>query len=376
MRARLSGTLDLEGYAFSRPPPAFINASGDTLFAPRLSLFLDVQAGDSVYAFAQMRVDRGFDPGPRALRGRLDEYAVRVTPWRDGRLSLQVGKFATIVGNWVGRHGLWENPFVPAPLPYENLTVVWDNAAPISVAELQAWAHVNPPPPRGAPVTDKPLRLPILWGPSYTTGVSVSGELGRLNYAAEIKDASLSSRPRVWDRREFKWRHPTVSARLGYRPGPMWHFGLSASGGSYLRNDVPVDIPAGMTRGDYRQIVIAHDVAFAWHHLQVWAEVFGTRFEIPRIGDADALAYYVEVKYKFTPQLFGAVRWNEQLHLKMPNGAGRQVRWGANVRRLDVGPAYRFTPHMQLKLQYSLQHDEVSARAFSHLVAAQFVMKF
>ena len=35
---------------------------------------------------------------------RLDEYAVRFTPSRDGTLSLQLGQFATIVGNWVARH--------------------------------------------------------------------------------------------------------------------------------------------------------------------------------------------------------------------------------------------------------------------------------
>src|SRR6266446_507562 len=63
---------------------------------------------------------------------RLDEYAVRVTPWDDGRFNLQVGKFATVVGNFVLRHLSWENPFIDAPLVYENLTAVSDKAAPAS----------------------------------------------------------------------------------------------------------------------------------------------------------------------------------------------------------------------------------------------------
>lgn len=376
VRARLSGTLDLEGFAFSQPAPALLNATGNTLFNPRLSVFLDAQVGRSVYAFAQMRVDRGFDPGPRAIRGRLDEYAVRVTPWEDGRLNVQVGKFGTIVGNWMPRHGSWENPFVTAPLAYEELTGMWDNSAPRSLAELQEWAHVNPRLPPGARATDKPLRLPLLWGPSYTTGVAVSGQVGQLTYAAELKDASLSSRPRVWNRQEFKFRHPTVSGRLGYRPNPMWSFGLSASGGSYMRTDIPVTLAPGRSRGDYRQYVVAHDVAFAWHHLQVWAEVFGGRFEIPGIGDADLVSYYVEAKYKITPQFYAAIRWNEQIYLRMPDGGGRRTRWGANTRRLDIGPIYRFTPNVQLKFQYSLQHDEVSERGFTQFVGGQLVVRF
>lgn len=376
LRARLSGTLDLEGYAFSHPAPGLLDATGEALFNPRLSVFLDVQAGRGVYGFAQMRVDRGFDPGPRALRGRLDEYALRVTPWQDGRLSVQAGKFGTIVGNWVPRHGSWENPLVTAPLAYEQLTGIWDNGAPESLSELREWAHVSPRWPQGVRVFDKPLRLPLLWGPSYTTGVTVSGRWGRLTYAAELKDAALSSRPRVWNRREFEFRHPTTSVRLGYRPNAMWNLGVSASGGSYMRTDIPVALAPGKGRSDYRQYVVAQDVSFAWHHVQVWAEVFASRFEVPGIGDADLVSYYVEGKYKFTPRFFAAVRWNEQLYGKIADGRGARWRWGANTRRLDVGPVYRFSPHMQLKLQYSLQHDEVAERAWRHWVAGQFVVRF
>jgi len=376
MRARLSGTLDLEGYAFSHPAPALLDATGETLFNPRWSLFLDAQAGRSVYAFAQMRVDRGFDPGPRPLRGRLDEYALRVTPWEDGRLSVQAGKFGTIVGNWVPRHGSWENPFVTAPLAYEQLTGIWDNGAPDSLSELLDWAHVSPRSPHGGRVFDKPLRLPLLWGPSYTTGLAVSGQWGRFTYAAELKDASLSSRPRAWDRGEFEFRHPTASVRLGYRPNAMWNLGVSASGGSYMRTDIPVSLAPGKGRSDHRQYVVAQDVSFAWHHVQVWAEVFAGRFELPGIGDAELVSYYVEAKYKFTPRFFAAVRWNEQIYGKIADGAGTRVRWGANTRRLDVGPGFRFTPHVQLKIQYSLQHDEVAERAWTQWVAGQLVVRF
>ena len=47
----------------------------------------------------------------------MDEYALRFTPWKDGRLNVQIGKAATVFGTWTGRHLSWENPFVNAPLP-------------------------------------------------------------------------------------------------------------------------------------------------------------------------------------------------------------------------------------------------------------------
>src|ERR1043166_1400359 len=62
LRARLSGTLDLEIYHFEQPAPGLIDSSIDTLFNPRLTLFLDTQIGSQIYLFAQSRLDRGFDP--------------------------------------------------------------------------------------------------------------------------------------------------------------------------------------------------------------------------------------------------------------------------------------------------------------------------
>jgi hypothetical protein len=376
VRARLSGTLDLEGYGFSQPAPGFIGSRGDALFSPRLTSFLDVQVGDRIYAFAQMRVDRGFDPGRRHLRGRLDEYAIRFTPWGDGRVSAQIGKFGTVVGNWVPRHGSWESAFITAPLAYEHLTGIWDGSAATSVEMLLDWAHVRPRPPRGAPATDKQLRLPLLWGPSYATGVAVSGETGRVNYAVELKDAGLASRPVAWDRDNFELRNPTVSGRLGYRPNAMWHFGVSASRGGYLQPMARATLPVGRAIDDYQHVVLAQDVSFAWHHWQMWAEFFESRFTVPGVGDADAFSYYVEAKYKVTPQFAMAARWNEQHYGKLVDAAGDSVRWGANVRRLDLGPAYRFTPQVQLKLQYSVQHEEGAAREWSHLIAGQLTVRF
>jgi len=203
IRARISGTLELEGYVFPQPAPALIDATGTTLFNPRLTTFVDFQAGSWLYAFAQFRADRGFDPSDDSLQARLDEYAIRFTPSRETQLNFQIGKFATVVGNWVVRHGAWDNPFVGAPLAYEELTAVWDQVAPRNVGTLVGWSRGVPPAVRGVHAVDKYLRLPIIWGPSYATGFAVSGVLGHATFAAEVKNASLASRPDSWSADEL-----------------------------------------------------------------------------------------------------------------------------------------------------------------------------
>src|SRR6516164_7072088 len=208
LRARLSGTVDLEYYHFDQPPPGLIDSKIDNLFNPRLTLFLDTQIGSRIYFFAQSRLDRGFDPSDHGAQVRLDEYALRVTPWDDGRFMLQVGQFATVVGNWVPRHLSWDNPFINAPLVYDNVTAISDKYAPSSPANFIYSPFIY----------QKYIFNPVIWGPSYATGISASGQLGQFDYAVEMKNASLSSRPESWSITENGFDNPTFSSRIGFRP--------------------------------------------------------------------------------------------------------------------------------------------------------------
>ena len=376
LQIHFSGTFDLEGYHLSQPPPGLIFTERNDLLNPRLSLFLDGQLGRHIYVFAQSRLDRGFDPSDDNAHFRLDEYAVRFTPGDDAAWDLQIGKFATVVGNWVRRHGSWENPFITAPLPYENLVGIWDVAAAESSATILRWAHLQPRASAAGEYADKYRRIPVIWGPSYATGAALRGQIGNFDYAAEMKNASLSSRPASWPATRAQWRQPTFSARLGYRPDESWNLGFSASTGSYLRPIAQSTLTAGRRLGDYRETVFGQDAAYAWHYWQVWAEIYESRFAIPRVGHADTLAYYLEAKYKFTPQFFGALRWNQQLFATLPDGDGGSVRWGRDIWRVDLAPAYRFTAHMQLKFQYSVQHEDLRSHPFSHTLAGQFTVRF
>ena len=210
--AQLSGLFDLEGYYVDQRPGGLIFGGNESFVNQRLSLFLAARFGPHFYSFAQARIDRGFDPRVRKQDARFDEYFLRYTPFDDARLNLQGGKFATVVGNFVPRHDSWQNPFITAPLPYENITIAADQAPARSPADFLSRRKIP---------DKKTAWLPLIWGPAYTSGGSIFGSLDKFDYAAEFKNASISSRPSVWDARDLGWENPTVSTRFGYRPNEI-----------------------------------------------------------------------------------------------------------------------------------------------------------
>ena len=381
VQVRLSGSVELEGFAISDPVADLVSGADKTFLNPRFRLFLDAQLGQRGYLFAQGRVDRSFDAyyPDKATETQLDEYALRLelSEPGSGQLFLQAGKFATVVGNWTKRHGAWENPFITAPLPYDNLTGVWDVAPVPLVDVLLAWAHVNPVGSGPAVLADKQFRLPVIWGPDYAQGLALAGKWGRFEYAGEVKAVGLSARPDRWDEGFGPVERPTLSARLGWRPDPSWNLGFSASTGEYLdRSDHAARIPAGLSRHDFRQIVLAHDLSYAWHHFQFWGEVYAARFEVPRVANIDTLAYYLEAKYRFSPRFSGALRWNQQWFGEVTDLAGQSWPAGRQTWRVDVAPTFRLTNQVQVKLQYSLQQDRPSRERYTQSLSAQLTVRF
>jgi hypothetical protein len=368
VRLQGSGLLDVEAYYRDQLPPALIFEDDDEVFIqPRLTLFADAFFGERIYGFVQARADRGFDPGLQDPDARLDEYFLRYALLRDARLDVQAGKFATVVGNFVARHHSWENPMISAPLLYENITTVSDDAAPTSrVAFLT----------RRDDADRKDIWVPVVWGPSYTSGVSVSGRFARMSYALEVKNAALSSRPPVWDNYERRWEPPTVSARIGYDPSPPWTLGISASHGPYLRPEGRDTLPAGRDVEDFPQTTVATDIAWAARRWRVWSEVFVSRFDVPNVSKLDTFAYYAEAQYEVSARWFVSARWNQQLFEEIADGAGGNADWDRDVWRLDFALATRVGRHWQAKLEYDFTERDGPNEQGQQLVALQLTAKF
>jgi hypothetical protein len=277
-------------------------------------------------------------------------------------MNLEVGQFATVIGGWVGRHRSWDNPFVAAPLPYQHMTGVYERRAAATLAGLipdenqSEYAH-----------------NPIIWGPSYTSGLAGFGHAGRLDYALEFKNVGPSASPESWPITAVGFEHPAVNARLGFKPDARWRLGASYSDSTYV---LPVALRGPASNpSDFREQLWGQDVSFAWHHWQIWAELFETSFSVPGNQRAWTYAGYVETRYKFTPQFFGALRWNRQTFSSVSVGAPQQP-WGQDVTRIDAAVTYRITAHAQLKLQATAEYDTPQVPRLRPAYATQCTVRF
>lgn len=115
--------------------------------------------------------------------------------------------------------------------------------------------------------------------------------------------------------------------------------------------------PADHALADHRQTTLTLDASIARRHPQLGVEVYRTRFAAPGVGDAEAVVGLLAKRYKITPQLFGAVRWNRQTFDDVPEDVTRHsVAWGSDQWCFDLAAGYRFAPHTKLKLERDLEH--------------------
>jgi hypothetical protein len=64
---------------------------------------------------------------------------------------------------------------------------------------------------------------------------------------------------------------------------------------------------------------------------------YEARFEVPHVGNADTFAYYIEAKYKFTPQ-FWRDPLNQQLFGTVSDGYGHNVQWSHKTSAESTSP--------------------------------------
>lgn len=385
-RVDLAGLLDLELYAPDQPAMGLLNTDDDLFFNPRLTLLFDVQATDHLRGHLQMRTDRGFDPGfaPDG-QTRLDEYFIEWKPLEKSWINFRLGKFATAFGAWTQRRLSWENPFITAPMAYNDMLPVTDETrVPLGGIAGRRFKEDN-----------RDTWLPILWGPSYATGASVFGQVGLVDYVFEVKNAALSSAPRNWDALQSGWEGTTYTGRLGLRPAPEWNLGVSYSHGPYLTDasTIPSTVIIGGApfldegRRDYNQTTLGVDASWSHGPWQIWAEAMTSRFETPNAGGIGLVGSsvanraaavrvwsgFVEVKRKLGSQWWVAARWNQSWFDDLP---GTDTGWDNDGWRADFSIGHRFSRHLQAKLQYSLAAREDAGREGHHLVAAQITLKF
>lgn len=366
-------------WAGDSPPAALLEYDDNAFFAPRLSLGLDATAGEHLSFHSMTRWDRGFDAGS-APDGelRIDEAFLRWRVCDDQRLNFQIGKYASFFGTWSGQHDFYDDPFLLAPLPYSQI---------IGVSPFSPGNPLNTGGPGGGPGGPggggpggpggaRPLSLQpkdqwssMVWGPAYGIGAGAFGSTEHFDYAVEVKNSALSSHPEAWE--EFDFGHPTVTARLGYRPDAAWAFGLSASRGGWSQVNA-----AGVDRDDLVQNSLGFDARWARHDWILSGEMVLTQFETMSSGDLEAASWYLQARYKVRPGVWLAARIGQLIANDAVGPGGTDFAWQSDVWRAEIGGGWRIRPELLLKAGYTYTHTDDDPFAGEHLWGTGIGWKF
>ena len=368
LRLDLRPSIEALVWSGDTPPPALLVMEDDTFFAPRFSLGMDAAAGPHWFMHATTRVDRGFDAGNRPDGDlRLDEILLRWRPCDDQRLNFQIGKFPSVFGAWSAEHDFYKDPFLVAPLPYSQIIGIHTrDPAAISPAAISARAAGTAP---SVASLDKANWASILWGPGYSAGASMFGATEQFDYALEVKNSALSSHPDSWSQLDFN--QPALTARFGWRPDAAWAFGVSASRGSWLEEDV-----SGVDRDDLAQSTVGLDARWSHHDLIVSGEVVLSEFETPAAGDLRTASWFLQARWKTAPGVWLAARFGQIIANQATGVTGGDVAWQPDVWRTEIGGGWRITPNLLLKAGYGFTHTAGDAVAGEHLLGSGVGWRF
>jgi hypothetical protein len=318
----------------------------DPFVAGRLRLFTDIFAGDHVYAMIELRADRGEAPASRAVKARLEQVFVRITPGARARVQLQAGKFAAPFGGYAARHHTVEDPFIRPPLSYDYRTLVSPTIVPAATAGFLNW--------KNEAAARRARGAPPIWNVPYPWGALFSTSTGNLALRAAVSSAAPSSAPEEWQR----LRAPSYVLGASYQIVPELRLGLAWSRGPYLADIEAGSLPEGAATEDFVQEIWNAEAVFTRGRTTVRAELFLDRWQVPNLStDARDVSWYIESSYDISAGLFVATRWNEIRFNKLPSN-GFEETWDHNARRIQFGAGYRILHNTGVRAEYILNRTQ------------------
>lgn len=321
--------------------------------ALRLATFgvgVEARLHERVSVLSETRMENWHTPRVLAL-------FVRVRPWRDRRVDIQVGRIPPVFGTFGRRRYGTDNPLIGYPLAYQYLTTLRTDTAPATADALLAvrgggW-FVRYPQHVGS--AQRAAGLPLSSAYVWDTGVQVRVG-GPVEIAVAITAGSLAA-PRVRDDNGGK----QFSARVSGRPRSWLTAGASVSTGAYVDDSLRAEVDDGDRQ--YAQRAAGIDLELSRGHWLVRGEVMGTRFASPTLRTNGrpralvALASSLEARYKWHPRFYSATRV-EHLGFSSILGSAEGAQptpWDAPVTRVEAGGGVYLAHNMVGKLMY--QHN-------------------
>jgi len=324
LHAGWEGQMDLNAYQGDTPAPGLLQDEDGGFLQARLSLRARLRHGESWTLGLLARADRGVDPG-RAPDGdfRLDAYWLRYAP-PGSTLRLDAGKLPTIFGGWVSRQDSPQNPFLLPPLPYDRVTAY---TGPETGLTRQAFLD------RRDQADNKTTWRPLVWAPAYAHGLMAQRTSGPFDFAAEIRDAALSSPPEDWEEPQ-DFGDPTFIGRVGWRANAALQFGASVGRGPH-------------------ESTLGLEATYAKGRLQLWGECVGARMDVPELGGVSSLGFTLEAKQKLDAKHFLGLRAGAQVFERIEGDGGERVPWDRDTFRAEASLGRRIDRNQDVKVQAS-----------------------
>jgi len=331
------GIFDAELYDTDSDSPLLTRNDGDLAALGRLQLWMAFQLSPGLQLYALGQVEADNFEGSGEVYTDLEQVALRYTNQSGPRLFVEAGKILSPLAAYSERRLSTQNPLIGQPYLYTT---------------------------------------------GYPWGAKVVGSVSWFDYQAALIDPS-------GDDPGYQAIEPDSAFRpalgLGVTPFTGLRFGVTWTRGPYLNRESNHYLHDGSSWRDYKQRVWGLDMQFSRGYLEFNGQWLWTNYQVPYHGTSgEDSTWYLELKYTWTPRLYGAVRFQgvEVTYVGYPDYHYWYSRTN-KFRVLEVGLGYRFSPDVQLKLDYQTDHWDESnygyayaANARGHALALQLSWAF
>jgi hypothetical protein len=279
---------------------------------------------------------------------------VRIRPWLARNFDIQAGRIPPVFGSFGRRAYAVDNALIGYPLAQQYLVALRPDAIPATIVDLRemrarGW-RLEYPIGVVAPGPGVPLASAFRWD----TGVQARWRSERLDASAAFTNGTLSD-PRLGDNNGGK----SLSGRFAVTPTTGLVIGASAARGEWLDREVMALLPAN--EPGHAQTAFGSDFEYSKDHWLVRSEVIWSRWRLPFAAMAasrnlDALATWVEGRYRISPRIVLAARLDRLGFSKTDFGGGAVDDWDAPVRRAEVAVGYYFQRNFVGRI--AVQHND------------------